>query len=67
MMALAIIAVWFLVTMFIAIVFACGVLVNKILNTNKFGRWHIVTIIMVILFFGIPPFITYAIYTICLK
>ena len=57
MMTLAIIAVWFLVTMFMGIVFTCGVLVNKILNTNKSERWDIVAIIMVILFIGVPPFI----------
>lgn len=67
MMTLAIIAIWFLVTTFMAIVFACGVLVNKVLSTNKYGRWHFVTIIMSILFIGVPPLITYAIYTICLK
>lgn len=67
MMALAIIAVWFLVTMFIAIVFACGVLVNRMLNTNKSEKWDTAVSIVITLFFGIPPFITYAIYTICLK
>ena len=67
MMTLAIIAVWFLVTTFMVIVFGCGVLVHRILNTNKFGRWHIVTIIMVILFIGVPPLITYAIYVNCLR
>ena len=67
MMTLAVIGVWFLVTTFMAIVLACGVLVDKILNTNKYGRWHVVAILMIVLFFGIPPFITYAIYTICLK
>ncbi len=67
MMTLAIIAVWFVVTMFMAIVFACGVLVNRILNTNKSGRWDIVAIIMVILFIGVSPLITYGIYTVCLR
>ena len=40
MMTLAVIGVWFLVTTFMAIVLACGVLVDKILNTNKYERWH---------------------------
>lgn len=67
MMTLTIIGVWYLVITFMAIVFACGVLVHRILNTNKSGRWEIVSIIMVILFIGVPPLITYGIYTICLK
>jgi hypothetical protein len=67
MITLAVIGVWFLVVTFMAIIFACGVLVNKILNTDKYERWHIVAIIMIILFIEVPPLITYGIYTICLK
>jgi len=67
MMTLSIIGVWFLVTTFIAIVFACGVLVDRIWSTDKYGGWYIVAIIMVILFIGVPTLITDGIYTICLK
>lgn len=67
MMTLAIIGVWVLVVLFIAIVFACGVLVDRMLNTNKSEKWDTAVSIVITLFFAIPPFITYAIYYICLK
>ena len=67
MMTLSIIGVWFLVIMFMAIIFACGVLVDRLWNDDISDRLDTVAIIMLVLFIGVPPFITYAIYNICLK